>query len=185
LDVCAENTTFRLRKQPYFFCDLNSLRTSFGAELVEQTARVGLNGVFADEEFFSDLAVGHALGNEFEDFQFALRDAEVLQSLFIYREGHGGRHGDFLNDQDFLFLRQLQAEPDADSCEECGDQAAVDLKRVFDDHEAKLDQPERHNQNSTAQAVDQDVDKRLLLHGSWDSTTKFHAKAQRKRQDAK
>ena len=83
LSIRVENTTFRLRDQPHFFCDLHCLCAALGAELVEETARVSLNGVFADEEFFCDLAIGHSLGDEFEDFQLAPRDAEVLQSLFI------------------------------------------------------------------------------------------------------
>ena len=55
-------------------------------------------------------------------------------------------------------------QPDAEAGEQCGNEAAVDLDRVFEHEEAKLDQPEHNNQDPAAQAVDECVDERLLLH---------------------
>ena len=153
-----------LRDEPHFFSDLDCLGSTFGAELVKETARVSLDRVFADEEFVSDFAVGHSLGDELEDFQFAFGDAEILQSLFIERKGRRGRDGNFLNDQNFLFLCQLQPEPDTKTRKERGDKAAVNLDRVFHDQETKLEHPQREDQDATAEAVDQYVDERLLLH---------------------
>ena len=69
--------------QSHFFSDLYCLSAAPGAEFVEQTARVSLDGVFADEEFVGDLAVAEALGDQLEDLQLAPRDAEVFQSLLI------------------------------------------------------------------------------------------------------
>ena len=72
-----------LREQPHFFRDLHGLCAALGGELVEETARVGLDCVFADEEFFRDLSVRHSLGDQFEYFELAFGDAEVFQTRFI------------------------------------------------------------------------------------------------------
>src|SRR5689334_8178067 len=52
-----------LRDESHIFSDLNGLRAAFGAELVEEPARVGLDGVFADEEFVGDLAIAQAVSD--------------------------------------------------------------------------------------------------------------------------
>ena len=89
----VENTTFGLcafcdlRDQAHLFSDLNGLSTAFGAEFVEEMAGVGLDCVLADKELFRDLAVAHALRHQLENFEFTFSNAEVLQALFIYREG--------------------------------------------------------------------------------------------------
>jgi hypothetical protein len=63
-----ENHTFELRDESHFFSDLYGLSAAPGAEFIEETARVGFDGVFADEEFVRDLAVAEALCNQLEDF---------------------------------------------------------------------------------------------------------------------
>ena len=72
--------------------------------------------------------------------------------------------GYFLNDDDFLLLGQLQTEPDTETREHGGYESAVDLDRVLDDEEAKLDQLEHDDQYPAAQAVDECVDERLSIH---------------------
>ena len=66
-----------LRDEADLFTDLYGLRAAFRNELVEETARVGLHSVFTDKKFLRDLAIAHALGDEFEDLEFAFGDAEL------------------------------------------------------------------------------------------------------------
>src|ERR671927_782311 len=77
----SENHTFELRDESHFFCDLYGLSAPSRAELVEQATRMGLDGVFDNEEFVGDLAVAEALRNQLENFQLARGDAEIFQSL--------------------------------------------------------------------------------------------------------
>ena len=56
-----KNTRWLLRNESHFFSDLNGLSASLGAELVEETARMSLDCVLADEEFVGNLAVAHPL----------------------------------------------------------------------------------------------------------------------------
>ena len=70
-----------LRDEADLFADLYGLRAAFRAELVEETARVGLDCVFADEEFVRDLAVAETLGDELEDLEFAFGDAVFVVVL--------------------------------------------------------------------------------------------------------
>ena len=129
-----------LRNQPHLFPDLYGLSAALGAELVEEATRVSLDCVLADEEFVGDFAVAHALRDQFEDFQFASRDAEIFQSLFI--QGEGLRRGDrnFLDDQDFLLFREFQPQPDAERGEDQRDESGINLDRVLDDQKLELDQ---------------------------------------------
>src|SRR5881409_1641560 len=55
------------RNQSQLFSHLHRLGSSSGAQLVEQAAGMGLDGVFADKEFFGDLAIAQAVGNQLED----------------------------------------------------------------------------------------------------------------------
>ena len=147
--VYAENHTFELRDYSHFFSDLYGLSAAPGAEFVEETARVGFDSAFADEEFVGDFAVAEALRDQLEDFQLAPRDAEILQSLLVESERlRGCRHGNFLDDEDLLLFRELQAEPDPEASEERGNEPAVDLDRVLDDEEAKLNQLEQRRSES-------------------------------------
>ena len=59
------------RNQSQLFSHLHRLGSSSGAQLVEQAAGMGLDGVFADKEFFGDLAIAQAVGNQLEDLQLA------------------------------------------------------------------------------------------------------------------
>jgi hypothetical protein len=63
---------------------------------------MGLDGAFADKEFFGDLAIAQAVGNQLEDLQLAARNAEFGQSLLV--QSKELRRGDLPNDDVSLFL---------------------------------------------------------------------------------
>ena len=127
---------------------------------------MSLDGVFADEEFAGDFAVAHALCDQFQDFKFATRDAEIFQTLFIQAESQDSGYRDFFDDQDFLLFGDFETEPDAECSEEQRDESTVDLDRVRNDEETKLDQLQDDDQNAAAKAVDQCVDERLSIHAN-------------------
>ena len=56
------------------------------AEFVEDIVQMVLNGLFGDEKFFTDFLVAEALGDELDDFLFAVAE----QRLFAARAGFGG-----------------------------------------------------------------------------------------------
>jgi len=56
------------------------------AELVEDVMQVVLDGLLGDEEFFADFLVAEALGDELNDFFFAVAE----QGLFAARAGFAG-----------------------------------------------------------------------------------------------
>ena len=72
-----------LRNQSQLFSQLHGLGSAPGAQLVEQAAGMGLDGVFADKEFFGDLAIAQAVGNQLEDLQLAARNPEFAQSRLV------------------------------------------------------------------------------------------------------
>ena len=125
--VGAKNHTLELGNKSHFLSELYGLSAASGAELVEQTTRMGLDGVFTDEEFARDLTVAHALCDQFQDFEFATRDAEIFQALFVQAESHGRGYRDFLDDQDFFPFGDFETEPDTECGEEEGDESAIDL----------------------------------------------------------
>src|SRR5689334_15165612 len=90
-----------LRDEADLFADLHGLRAAFGAELVEEATRVGLDCVFADEELVRDLAVAETFGDERKDFEFAFGDAELSLLLFVEGERAGDWNGDLLDNLDF------------------------------------------------------------------------------------
>ena len=56
------------------------------AEFVEDVVQVVLDGLFGDEKFFADFLVAEALGDELDDFFFAVAE----QRLFAARSGFAG-----------------------------------------------------------------------------------------------
>ncbi|AXC10374.1 hypothetical protein ACPOL_1023 [Acidisarcina polymorpha] len=81
--------------------------------------------VFADKEFLRNLAVTHALRNQFEDLELASGDAEVFPPLLVRDEGSGNGNGN-LNFLDNNFLPtsgQLEAQPDTEDGKGYRDQA--------------------------------------------------------------
>src|SRR5689334_22102296 len=176
----SANHTFELRDESHFFSDLYCLSAAPRAEFVEEAARVSLDCVFADEEFVGDLAVAETLRDQLENFQLAPRDTEIFQALLVESEWLG--HRDFSDDENFFLVRQLQSKPDPETGEECGDESAIDLDRVLDDEEAKLDHPQHDDQDPAAQTVDERVDERLLFHGA---EKESHAKPQRRKESRK
>ena len=75
-----------------------------------------------------------------------------------------GWDGHFLDHDDFFLPGQLQPEPDPETGEHGGNEPAVDLDRMLDDEEAKLDQPEHDDQDPAAEAIDECVYERAILH---------------------
>ena len=110
-----------LRDEAGGFGDLDGLGAAPGAELVEEAAGVGFDGVFADEEADGDFAVAESGGDEDEDFEFSRSDGELGEASFVGDKGFGGLRGDFLDDDGRLFAGKSEAEPDAESGEEGGD----------------------------------------------------------------
>src|SRR5947208_12510429 len=111
LCLCGQSSS---RNQSQLFSQLHCLGSAPGAQLVEQAAGMGLDGVFADEEFFGDLAIAQAVRNELEDFEFAPSNAELGQSLLVQSEELRRRH---FPDDDRLFVPgELKSKPDA----QCG-----------------------------------------------------------------
>ena len=60
LCLCGQSIS---RNQSKRFSQLHGLGSAPGAQLVEQAAGMGLDGVFAHKEFFGDLAIAQAVGN--------------------------------------------------------------------------------------------------------------------------
>ncbi len=79
-----------LRQQTELFAELDGLRSALGAEFVKGTAAVGLDRVLTDEELAGDLAVAHALRDEFQDLEFAAGDAEIIAFALVGNECGGG-----------------------------------------------------------------------------------------------
>src|SRR5947208_3015352 len=104
------------------FRELNRLRPPLRIQLVEQPARMGLHGVLADEELFSDLPVAQPGGDQLEDLELPGRDAELLETNRVDSERIGDSHGDgdLLDDHGLSCLGELEAEPDANDREEQG-----------------------------------------------------------------
>jgi hypothetical protein len=66
---------------------------------------MGLDGVFADKEFFGDLAIAQAVGNQLEDLQLARSNVEFGQSLLV--QSKELRRRDLLTMTVSLFLVSL------------------------------------------------------------------------------
>lgn len=125
-----------LRNEAGGLGDLDGLGAAPGAELVEEAAGMSFDSVFADEEAGGDFAVAEAGGDEAEDLEFARGDGELGEAGFVGDEGLGGLRGEFLDDDGWLFAGEGEAEPDAESGEEGGNQGAINFYGVFDDQEA-------------------------------------------------
>src|SRR3979409_1897718 len=99
---------------------------------------MGLDCVLADVKLFGDLAVTHALGDQFEDLEFAPCDAETLPFFLVRDEGTAGWNLDLdLVNNDFLLrFGQSEAEPDAQGGKGRGDQTTVDFERVLNDQKS-------------------------------------------------
>ncbi len=149
------------RDEAEFFAKLDGLSAAFGAELVKNTAGVGLHGVFADEELFGDFAVAEALGDEFQDFQFAGSDAEGFALCLVLDERLAGRDWDFFNDDPLLSTGQLETKPDAETGESGCDEPPVDFDGMFNNEETVLGPFEQGDEDSANKTIEEDV----ALHG--------------------
>jgi hypothetical protein len=153
------------RQEAKLFAELDGLGASAGAELVEDAAGVGLDGVFADEELSGNLAVAHALGDELKDFQLAGSDAEGFAPGLIDGEGSSGwdfdldfkRNRDFADDYGLAGTVEAVAQPDAEDGEDGGDEAGVELEGVLDDEKAVLAPFEEGDEETAGKSEDEDV----------------------------
>ena len=126
---------------------------------------MGLDGVFRNEKLRGDLAIAQAAGNQGENFELARRDAESLLAGGIGSEGFEG--GSFRGDRNFLHHDRFadgftppsdaEAEPDAESCEEDGDERAVELDAVLDDDETVFGVLEDGDEEAADETEDEDV----------------------------
>ena len=124
-----------------------------------------LDGVFRNEKLRGDLAIAQAAGDQGENFELACRDAESLLAGSIRSEGFEG--GGFCGDRHFLHhdrfadgfapSRDAEAEPDAEGCEEDGDERAVEFDRVLDDDEAVFGVLEAGDEEAADETEDEDV----------------------------
>src|SRR5215469_10789269 len=148
-----------------FFAQLDGLGAALSAQFVKDATGVSLYGVFAHEELFRDLPVAETLGDEFQYFQFARRDAEGF-AFVVGAKGFAGWNGDFLCDNALLLAGQLQAEPDAESGKCRCNQASVDFDGVLDDEEAVLRPFQRGDEDASDQTVEEDTAFHWLRLGS-------------------
>src|SRR5437879_1594447 len=155
LCICGQSSS---RNQSQLFSQLHRLSSAPGAQLVEQAAGMGLDGVFADEEFFGDLAIAQAAGNQFEDFELAARNPELGQSRLVQSKELRRRH--FSDDDRFFVPSKFESEPDPQYGEKQRYYSAIDFDRVLDDQKAIFDQLQDDDQDSAAETVNKDV----LLH---------------------
>src|ERR1700704_6110374 len=65
-------------QQPEFFAALHGLCSARSSELAEGAGAMGLYGVLRYEELGGDLAIAQAAGDEGEDFELAVGDADAL-----------------------------------------------------------------------------------------------------------
>jgi hypothetical protein len=147
----------RSRDQPGGFADLDGLGAALGAKLVKQAAGMGLNGVFAEEEAAGDFAVAQAGGDEAEDLEFAGGDAELDPAGVVESERAGGLWGNFFNHGGRFLSSEGEAEPDANSGEQGGDDGDIDFDGMLDDQEAVLGELQEHDEDAAAEAVDEYV----------------------------
>src|ERR1035438_10404350 len=94
---------------------------------------MGFDRVLAHIELAGDLAVAHALGDQFKDLEFAARDAEALLFASVRDARWPGRDWDFLHNDLRPGPGQLDTKPDAKNGKGGCDQSTVDFDRVFDD----------------------------------------------------
>ena|SRR5215813_58446 len=118
---------------------------------------MGLDGVFADEEIFCDLAVAHALGHELEDVAFTAGEAEVFSLAIVGDEWLGRGDRDLLDNDLGAPGGESQTEPDAKGSKTGGDKGSVDFDGVVEDEEAVLRPLQQGNEDTANQSVDENV----------------------------
>ena len=91
------------------FGDLDGVGAAASAELVEEAAGMGFDGIFADEETGGYFPIAEAGGDEAEDFEFAGGDGELGEAGFVGDERLGGLGGNFLDDDGGLFAGEGEA----------------------------------------------------------------------------
>src|SRR5690242_15231840 len=83
-EATADEQTSRNELQ--FLAALHGLRAAARAQLVEDAARVRLHGVLAHEDAFGNLTIAQSGRDEFEDLEFAPRDAERIHLRLVADE---------------------------------------------------------------------------------------------------
>src|SRR4051812_35111058 len=101
---------------------LNCLSPALRSEFGEEIRRMRLHGVLTDRQFLGDLTIAESLRDELEDLELTRRQSEPFDAGGIDRE----RPRDLHFDDDLLLLRELEAEPDAERCENARDQQAIE-----------------------------------------------------------
>src|SRR5262245_13283720 len=150
--------------QSHLFRNLNGLCTTFGAEFIQQTARVRFNRVLADEELFRNLTVTHSLRNQLEDLELTFGNSQIANSFCIDYKRFCDRNGDFLKDYNFLFSSQLESKPDPNTRKQDGRQAAIDLDGVLDNDKSIFDVLQKSDENAAAKSVDESVNEGPFVH---------------------
>src|SRR5436190_4334550 len=153
-----------LLNQSHLFTNLYSLRSSFGAQLVEYSAGMSLNSVFTDKQRLGNFPVAHSFGDELEDLQLTLGNTQVSETGLINDKRYSTHDQHFLYDHDFFFTRQLQSQPDTETDEEKSNQSTVDFYRVLDNNKSVFKVFKEGDQNSAAHSVNKTVDENLFFH---------------------
>src|SRR5437870_7728658 len=118
-----------------------------------------LHRVLAYKELFSDLPTAQTLCDQLKDFALASGNRQLAQTRLIHGERLRG-DPNFLHDIQnhglFLFC-QLESEPYPQPREDCRNQTSVNLDRMLDHQKAVLDELEGNDQESPAQAVNENM----------------------------
>src|SRR5579863_1158937 len=157
-------------EQAEFLAKLDRLGAPPGAQLVKNTAGMGLDGVLAHKKLLGNFTVAHALSDQFKDFEFTGGDAELLPFLLVRDEWRSGRDRDFPHDDIILPSRQFKAKPDAQQGKDCGDETAIDFDGMFDYQESVLGPLQQGDQDPADYPEDQNV----ALHRGYEE--RIHAK---------
>ena len=145
-----------LGDEPSLFAELDCLSAALGAELVEETAGMSLDGILADEQLFRDFAVAQAGSDQSQDFVLPRSDSQLGESLIVSREWRAERRGVRLR----LSLRDGEPEPYPQSSKDGRYESAVDFEGVLEDQETVLAELQDRNQDAAAQPVKQDIPER-------------------------
>jgi hypothetical protein len=110
---------------------------------------MSLDRILAHIKLRGDLAVAHALSDQFQDLKLAARDAKTLSFSIVRDEWFSRWDGDFLHNKALPRSSQLQTEPDAKNGKGRRDQSAVDFDRMLDYQEPILSPLQEGNQDPT------------------------------------
>ena len=155
----------RLSQEAEFFAALDGLGASDGSQLVEGAGTVCLDSIFGNEKLRGDLAITESAGDQVQDFELACRDAEGLLASSIGNERFEGgcfdRNKHLLHNYGFAIARKAESEPDSEAREKNGNERAVELDGVLDDHETIFGVLKDSNEETS----DNTEDEHMTSHG--------------------